>query len=467
METGIEHILSRWAEWDLGLLRTVQPQIVKVRHPELVAPALAAYPGTKILARNPGEGDQPGDVFNGYQRWLPVLSRFAESIVGYEPANEPNDKLFVDPFWWAREVTPLFHSGSPVPLISPGLIRYQKRTPWEDALRTLPWDYIGKHIYWQQDGPQAAIDDVLGDVAASDYGRVIVTEINAGDARPEYNPALEVRAEQTAAAFEQLARLGVHSAVLFCLTPWQHNWGYSYPMFTAASILARGRQVVAPAEPAPEPEPEPEPTPEPTPVEADVYPISPHYGGPRPATVGVVIHSTRGGAAYGTEFRATLNWFANPASLVSAHAVVSRTGEVAYPVAADLIAWHAREHNQSWLGIEFEQPTLHDDFPVEQLLAGAAVVRDWCAQYGLPVDREHLRGHEEMPAGRADGKTDPGPEFPWDRFLALVQGEVAEEPAGDPVLAYIDAVYGNLREANEQIEEARTELLRLKAVLGY
>ena len=37
-----------------------------------------------------------------------------------------------------------------------------------------------------------------------------------------------------------------------------------------------------------------------------------NHGGKRMLTSGIVIHSTRGGAARGTEYQATLNWFQNP-----------------------------------------------------------------------------------------------------------------------------------------------------------
>lgn len=172
------------------------------------------------------------------------------------------------------------------------------------------------------------------------------------------------------------------------------------------------------------------PTPEPAyrPVIVPCPP-SPNHGGPRPRTAGVIIHSTRGGGAYGREFVGTLNWFARQDSQVSAHAVVSRAGEIAYPVPADMIAYHAGVHNADHLGVEFEQPTIQDAYTVPQFAAGAWLVSGWCRQYGIPIDRQHLIGHEESAQGRRAGKTDPGARWDWQRFLALVAALASPVPA--------------------------------------
>lgn len=158
--------------------------------------------------------------------------------------------------------------------------------------------------------------------------------------------------------------------------------------------------------------------------------LSPNHGGTRPLTLGVIIHSTRGGQAYGTEYQATLNWFANPASGVSAHAVIGRDGQIDFPVASDLEAWHAREYNRTWLGVEFEQPTITDSYTEAQYATGGGLLAAWAAEYGFPVDRLRVLGHSEISPGIADGKSDPGPTFDFDRLIAIGTG--AEVPEGNP-----------------------------------
>lgn len=67
------------------------------------------------------------------------------------------------------------------------------------------------------------------------------------------------------------------------------------------------------------------------------------------------------------------------------------------------------------------------------LKRGAAVVRAWCIQHDIPAkkltptqvgsDWWGVCGHWDWTLGKRDGThTDPGPNFPWDVFIALVNG---------------------------------------------
>jgi N-acetyl-anhydromuramyl-L-alanine amidase AmpD len=148
---------------------------------------------------------------------------------------------------------------------------------------------------------------------------------------------------------------------------------------------------------------------------------SPNHDAKRATTAGVVIHSTRGGQVPGEELAATIAWFLRPSSNASSHIVIGRTGALWGFVPAALVAWHARELNQSYLGIEFEQGLPGDQFTHEQYIIGAYVVRDWSRAFGFPINRQTIVGHDETAPGRRDGKSDPGRMFDWDRFLALCQ----------------------------------------------
>lgn len=148
---------------------------------------------------------------------------------------------------------------------------------------------------------------------------------------------------------------------------------------------------------------------------------SPNYGGTRSQTLGCVLHSTRGGASTPeAEFKATLNWFANPNNQVSAHVVIGPTGVIAWVVDDRLECWGAREYNATHVQIECVQPTPLDCFTEEQYQATAWVVKRWAVEYGFPLDRAHIQGHDEIPPGVREGKTDPGKMWDWGKFMRLL-----------------------------------------------
>ncbi len=111
----------------------------------------------------------------------------------------------------------------------------------------------------------------------------------------------------------------------------------------------------------------------------------------------------------------------------------------------DLIAWHAREDNQTHIGIEFAQPTI-DVLPTEfQYAALAYVCGLLCDKYRIPRKRvmgagvPGIVGHEDTAQGKRDGKSDPGWAFSWEHFLALLNGEQA--PVKKQILDHLDFIY--------------------------
>lgn len=141
---------------------------------------------------------------------------------------------------------------------------------------------------------------------------------------------------------------------------------------------------------------------------------SPNHGGRRISTKGVVIHSTRGGAAsQAQEYEATCNWFARPVSQVSAHRVIGFDGDGAICVDDDDIAWHASRHNQEWLGVELTEPTINDAYSEAQYETLRELLAEWSTQYSFPLDRTHLVAHSEINSA----KSDPGPLFDWNKLF--------------------------------------------------
>ncbi len=135
----------------------------------------------------------------------------------------------------------------------------------------------------------------------------------------------------------------------------------------------------------------------------------------------VIVHVTEGSA------KSALAWFADARAKSSAHYLVTKAGVVWEIVHEDDCAWHAGnvEYNRRSVGIECEglcdRP---DTFTPAMIEALVRLVGAVCDRHGIPRDREHVIGHNEVPnpkdpskKGGANGHTDPGPHFPWALFM--------------------------------------------------
>lgn len=187
--------------------------------------------------------------------------------------------------------------------------------------------------------------------------------------------------------------------------------------------------------------------------------------------VGCVVHYTGGGSAGGA-----VSWLCNPQSKASSHFVISRTGKVIQLVALEQAAWHAGvsemvleecegNANQFTIGIELANhgflQRLNGSFYYElgrslkryrredpgygfMRFDNGLHVAGWWERYpDVQIDAlqellvklgktryrkaaSNLVGHEEiaMPLGR---KRDPGPMFPWNRFLRRIDRRTKSE----------------------------------------
>ncbi|MFJ4717199.1 N-acetylmuramoyl-L-alanine amidase [Streptomyces sp. NPDC088785] len=129
----------------------------------------------------------------------------------------------------------------------------------------------------------------------------------------------------------------------------------------------------------------------------------------------VVIHVTQG------SYSSALRVFKDPWHGASAHYVVRKDGHIAQMIRELDVAFHAgnKDYNQRSIGIEHEgfvdRP---QDFTAAMYAASAKLTAGICRRYGIPVDREHIIGHAEVPG---TDHTDPGPHWDWDRYMRLVR----------------------------------------------
>ncbi len=155
----------------------------------------------------------------------------------------------------------------------------------------------------------------------------------------------------------------------------------------------------------------------------------------------VVIHTCEGGYA------GCWGWQTNPAAQVSAHYTVSDGSEVTQLVRESDRAWHVGatydcannngvrcdlngiSTNTIAVGIEHAGYASQASFPGSQIDASARLVCSITRNWGIPRDRNHILSHGQLqPADR----TDPGPNWPWDAFIAKVQDVCGDNPTPPP-----------------------------------
>lgn len=148
----------------------------------------------------------------------------------------------------------------------------------------------------------------------------------------------------------------------------------------------------------------------------------------------VVIHTVQG------SLESAVNTFSSDSldNPRSAHYTIGVTGEVVKSVDPKYVAWHAgtsplgsgeryesRVLNENSIGIEHEGFVDDPEFPNgEQYLTSAALTRYLCEKYQIPIDRQHIVGHDEIKSAKGD----PGPNWDWDYFMNLVKYGTHEVP---------------------------------------
>jgi N-acetyl-anhydromuramyl-L-alanine amidase AmpD len=132
----------------------------------------------------------------------------------------------------------------------------------------------------------------------------------------------------------------------------------------------------------------------------------------------LVLHATVGSGA------SARSWLTNPASKVSSHYLIYKTGYTYQLVADNRAAWHAgrsawhgmtaTDIEQGSIGIELENAnTGRDPYPIAQLDSARQLCKSLIARY--QIARVNVVRHLDIakPPGR---KTDPA-NFPWTAFV--------------------------------------------------
>ncbi|WP_307795244.1 N-acetylmuramoyl-L-alanine amidase [Actinacidiphila acididurans] len=150
----------------------------------------------------------------------------------------------------------------------------------------------------------------------------------------------------------------------------------------------------------------------------------------------IVIHDTE------SSYSSALTSFQDPTAYASANYLIRASdGLVTQLVQDKNTAWHAgnKSVNMHSIGIEHEGYAIKAGswYSEPEYSSSAQLVRYLTALYGIPRDREHIFGHDEVP-GPLDSYVagmhwDPGPYWDWNHYMQLVTAPTGAGGAGAPL----------------------------------
>ncbi len=140
----------------------------------------------------------------------------------------------------------------------------------------------------------------------------------------------------------------------------------------------------------------------------------------------IVIHDTEG------SYQSAINHFINTTSYVSAHYVIrSNDGAITEMVRPSDVAWTAGDWYVNMHSINIEHEGIATDgatwYTEAMYKSSASLVRYLANKYRIPLDREHILGHDNIPTlsptRMAGQHWDPGPYWDWDHYMELLNGQ--------------------------------------------
>ncbi|MER8230541.1 N-acetylmuramoyl-L-alanine amidase [Streptomyces sp. NPDC094049] len=147
----------------------------------------------------------------------------------------------------------------------------------------------------------------------------------------------------------------------------------------------------------------------------------------------IVIHDTEGA------YQGSLDTLTNPRGAGSAHYLIrAQDGLVTQMLENKQLAWHAGNWtlNMHAIGVEHEGFAMKEGswFTEPQYRSSAELVKFLADKYDVPIDREHIIGHDEV-ALQTDGRLsslhwDAGPYWDWNYYMSLLGAPQGDKGAG-------------------------------------
>ena len=160
----------------------------------------------------------------------------------------------------------------------------------------------------------------------------------------------------------------------------------------------------------------------------------------------IVIHDTEG------SYTSTIGLFQNPTAYASAHYVLRGSdGAITQMVPNSDIAWHAGNWymNMHSIGIEQEGYAIQGaTWYTERLYQNTArLVRSLAHRYHIPLDRQHIIGHDNTPSPSTARipamHWDPGPFWNWNHFMNLLDRPTTPTGTRDSTVITINPVFAH------------------------
>ncbi|MFD9441099.1 N-acetylmuramoyl-L-alanine amidase [Streptomyces sp. NPDC060006] len=144
----------------------------------------------------------------------------------------------------------------------------------------------------------------------------------------------------------------------------------------------------------------------------------------------IVVHDTEGA------WEGVLNMVQDPTYVSWQYTLRSTDGHIAQHVKAKDVAWHAGNWyvNAKSIGLEHEGFLAAPDswYTEAMYRSSARLVKYLAEKYGIPLDRQHILGHDTVPGPTSSAvpgmHTDPGPYWDWRHYFALLGKPLRAEP---------------------------------------
>ncbi|KQL46865.1 N-acetylmuramoyl-L-alanine amidase [Brevibacillus choshinensis] len=156
-----------------------------------------------------------------------------------------------------------------------------------------------------------------------------------------------------------------------------------------------------------------------------------------PAINYIVIHNTE------ETYDDTIKIFTDPLRYVSAHYVIrSKDGHVTQMLKNKDVGWHAGNwyFNSTSIGIEHEGYAIEGAnwYTENMYRSSAKLVRYLAREYDIPLDRNHIIGHDEVPgmkpANQSKMHEDPGPFWDWDHYMELMNAPIKDKKKSKKII---------------------------------